>query len=408
MAGLSLSLLLVVGTLAWQLLVDDAYVAPRPPAATAPAVAAQPVAAGRALAAFVAAVDAGDADAARALAPDDDPAAGDLLAAVATNAAALRVRDLAMRYVDATGPADATGRWAATADVTWRFAGFDRTAALAEVQVGFRAVDAAGDDVRLVSLGGGDTRSPVWLSGAVSVRRTPETLVVAANAADADTYARLATRAVPVVRRVVSDWRPRLVVEVPATADDLDRALDADPGTYAGIAAVTTSVDGSLSPDAPVHVLVNPAEMGRLRATGAQVVMSHEATHVATQAPSSSDTPSWLLEGFADYVALRDVDLPVTRTAAQIIEQVRQDGVPDLLPGASEFDVRATHLGAVYESAWLACVVLADRAGEDALVAVYDAVGSGVPLGRALRLEAGLSEAALVAAWRDRLSDLAT
>lgn len=405
MAGLSLSLLLVVGVLAWQVLVDDPYVAPRPPTSTAPA--AQPVAAGRALTALVAAVDTGDADAARALAPDDAPAAGDLLAAVATNGAALRVRDLAMRYVDAAGPVGADGTWTATADVTWRFAGFDRAPALAEVQVGFRAVGDDGADVRIVSLGGGDTRTPVWLAGAVAVRRTPETLVVVADGLDADRYARLATRAVPVVRRVVTDWRPRLVVEVPATAEDLDEALGADPGTYAAIAAVTASVDGSLAPDAPVHVLVNPAELGRLRATGAQVVMSHEAVHVATKAPASDDLPVWLLEGFADYVALRDVRLPVSTTAAQAIEQVRRDGVPQQLPGAPEFDLRTTHLGAVYESAWLACVVLADRAGEDALVAVYDAVDDGVALDRALRREAGLSEAALVEAWRDRLSDLA-
>ena len=37
--------------------------------------------------------------------------------------------------------------------------------------------------------------------------------------------------------------------------------------------------------------------------------MSHEAVHVATEAARST-MPLWLLEGFADYVALRDVDLP--------------------------------------------------------------------------------------------------
>lgn len=403
MAGLSLFLLVVVGLVSWQVLVDDPYVAPRTDAPSA--VAVDPVAAGRALTTLVAAADAGDPEAARALAPADDPAARDLLAAIVTNAGELRVRDLSLRYVDATGPADATGRWSATVDAGWRFAGFDRAAALTEVEVAFRTgPDGA---VGLVSVGGAEGRSPVWLTGAVSVRRTPQTLVVATNDADADRYARLATRAVPVVRRVVTDWRPRLVVEVPATAEALDRALDADAGTYAGIAAVTTSIDGTLAPDSPVHVMVNPAELGRLGPTGAQVVMSHEATHVATDAPLSSSTPLWLLEGFADHVALRDVDLPVSTTAAQIIAQVRREGPPDALPGSTEFDVQATHLGAVYESAWLACEVLVDAAGEDALVAVYDDVAGGTPIGTALRREAGLTEAALVRAWRDRLSDLA-
>ncbi|WP_244927531.1 hypothetical protein [Nocardioides sp. W7] len=401
MAGLSSFLLLVVGVLTWQLVVDDPYVAPSPAAPTARAV--DSAAAGRVLDALVDAVSAADPEAARALAAEGDQAAGDLLAAVATNAGELRVRDFSARYVASTGPATADGTWSVRADVAWRFDGFDRAPALAEVPVAFRSVDG---EVGLVSIGGGDGRTPVWLAGEVSVRRTPETLVLAAVAADVDRYARLAARAVPVVRRVVTDWRPRLVVEVPASAEDLDRALDADPGTYAGIAAVTTSVDGSLAPGSPVHVMVNPVELGRLRPAGAQVVMSHEATHVATDAPTSSSTPLWLLEGFADYVALRDVRLPVATTAAQIIEQVRRDGVPDTLPGATEFDLRATHLGAVYESAWLACEVIAERAGEDALIALYDDVAAGMSLDRALR-RAGLSERELVGAWQDRLSDLA-
>src|SRR3546814_6597486 len=79
------------------------------------------------------------------------------------------------------------------------------------------------------------------------------------------------------------------------------------PGDYANIAAVTTTVDGSLSPSAPVHVFVNPQMWAGLKPQGAQVVMSHEAVHVVTGAAITSGVPLWLLEGFADYVALRDV-----------------------------------------------------------------------------------------------------
>src|SRR5690606_3366015 len=101
-----------------------------------------------------------------------------------------------------------------------------------------------------------------------------------------------------------------------------------------------------------------------------------EAAHVATEAASSS-TPLWLLEGFADYVALRDVDLPVSRTAGQIIRQVRREGPPAALPAAADFDSSGSHLGGAYEAAWLACRLLAERGGEEALVELYDAVDSG-------------------------------
>ncbi len=210
----------------------------------------------------------------------------------------------------------------------------------------------------------------------------------------------------PAVRRVLPGWQRGLVVEVPASEDDLDRTLDADPGTYDQIAAVTTSADGSSAPEAPVHVFVNPDVFGSLRATGAQAVMSHETTHVATDA-WSSQMPLWLLEGFADYVALRDVDLPLSREAAQITAEVRRDGAPRRLPGASDFGTRTPDLGATYESAWLACRLLARRGGEPALVDLYRAVDSGRSVDAALRSSFGMSEADLTREWRTLLSDLA-
>jgi hypothetical protein len=45
-----------------------------------------------------------------------------------------------------------------------------------------------------------------------------------------------------------------------------------------------------------VHVFVNPEVFDRLQPTGAQVVLSHEAVHVATDA-ARSDVAPWLLEG---------------------------------------------------------------------------------------------------------------
>lgn len=401
MAGLSLCLLLVTGLVAWQLTDDDPYVAPPPPPA---AQSPSPGLAAQTLTRFQRAVRAGDADAARALAPADDPAAGNLLAAVVANAEALQVSAFTLRFVEAEGTLDANGEWTAAVDATWEFSGFDRAPSRAEVLVRLRE-DA--DRVALTGFGGADRVSPLWLSGPLQVRRTSRTLVlVDGSAADAETYARRARAAVPVVRRVLPDWRRGLVVEVPGSVDELDRVLDADPGTYDQIAAVTTSPDGSLAPDAPVHVFVNPDVYGGLRPTGAQVVMSHEATHVAADA-WTSQMPLWLLEGFADYVALRDVDLPVSRSAAQIITQVRRSGPPRALPGAAEFGTRATHLGATYESAWLACRLLAQDGGQAALVGFYRAVDAGRPVGAALEASFGLTLGELTSQWRRELSDLA-
>ena len=198
--------------------------------------------------------------------------------------------------------------------------------------------------------------------------------MLATTPAEADLVAGRAEAAVPVVRDVLPQWDGKLVVEVPGSEEALDAALGAEPGSYADIAAVTASVDGTITPDSQVHVFVNPDVYDDLEPVGGQVVISHEATHLATGAPLTSGVPLWLLEGFADYVALHAVDLPITTTAGQIIQQVRADGPPDHLPGQPEFDQADSHLGAAYESAWVACLVLADAGGQDALVRLYEAV----------------------------------
>ena len=401
MAGLSLCLLVAAGLLAWSLTDDDPYVAPTPPAARQ---SVQPALATQTLARFESAVAEGDVEAARALAPDGDAETADLLAALVRNAGALRVEDFTLRFVDAEGALAADGSWTAAVDATWGFAGFDRAPARTEVLAHFRN---DGDRVALTGIGGGDHPSPLWLDGPLQVRRTARTLVmVDGTAAAADAYARRASAAVPVVRRVVPQWRRGLVVEVPASVGDLDRTLDAERGTYDQIAAVTTSADGSLAPDAPVHVFVNPDVFDDLRPTGAQVVMSHEATHVATDAWVST-MPLWLLEGFADYVALRDVDLPLSTSAAQITAEVRRDGPPRALPGADEFGTRTADLGATYESAWLAVRLLARDGGERALVDFYRSVDRGTGLGAALEASFGLTVGELTGQWRTLLSDLA-
>jgi len=86
---------------------------------------------------------------------------------------------------------------------------------------------------------------------------------------------------------------------------------------------------------------------------------------------------------------------------------VREDGPPAALPGQGEFDASAGHLGAVYESAWVACLVLVDAGDERALVRLYDAVSGGGDLAGSLQALFGLSEAELTARWRQRMRDLA-
>ncbi len=213
-------------------------------------------------------------------------------------------------------------------------------------------------------------------------------------------------RAVTQVRRTLPTWRGPLVVEVPGTRQQLDRALDASDGTYDDIAGITTTEDGSLTPGAPVRVYLNPDVFEKLERRGAQVVMSHEATHVATGA-TFVDVPTWLLEGFADFVALRGTGIGVGTAAAQILARVRRDGPPDGLPTRADLSPTATGLGATYEEAWLACRFLGEEHGAAGVVRFYEAVSAGEPVARAFRTVLGTTQAAFVARWRADTAALA-
>lgn len=401
MAGLSLCLILAVAGAAWVATrPGEPYTAPAPEqVATGPDAGA----AASALEQLVDAVAAGDVEAAEALADPEDAGAVEQLGALASNGEELAVEDLDLRYVDeVTGVAE--GRWSAAVDAAWAFGGFDADPARTEVLVGFRAT---AEDVWITSVGGGDRRTPLWMTGPLTVDRTDDALVlVAGSPGSIDAYARAAEAAVPVVRRVVPQWRSGLVVEVAADLDQLGAALDVEPADYEGIAALATSPDGTLAPQAPVHVFLNREVYDQLGPTESQVVMSHEAAHVATAAPSSL-APAWLVEGIADYVALRDVDLPDSVTAGQIIAQVREQGLPEQLPSSADFDSTSTHLGSVYEAAWLVCRVLAQRDGQEALVRLYDAASRSGRVQPELRRLFGWSEQQLLTAWQAELERLA-
>jgi hypothetical protein len=396
--GLSLFLVAAIGVLVWLTKHDSTYHAPLD---KHPAPHADAPAASRLLDALRSAVRHRDAAAGAALGSSTSERRD--LGGVVRNAGALHVTAFSLRYVDQIGAVTAGGTWSADVATAWRFAGFDRRTEHLETRVSF--APAAGR-LRIAGIGGGGRRSPLWLRGPVQVRRSAHSMVlVAGSAARADRFAALARHAVPQVRSVLPQWPGGLVLEVPASQNALDAVLGAHRGSYDGIAAVTTTADGSRSRRSPSHVFVNPEVFDPLAPQGAQVVITHEATHVATDAANST-APTWLVEGFADYVALSAQRLPLATTAAHIAALVRHDGVPRHLPTQAQFAVGASHLEARYESAWLACRLLSTDAGQDALVRFYYAMDGGGSFGIELRRYAGIGPAAFVRQWRGVLSHL--
>jgi hypothetical protein len=347
-----------------------------------------------------------------ALAAPGVPGAARELGTIRENVRTLGLTDLSLRYVDEDDASPTTGSarelgdraWVGDVRLGWRVAGFDTAGSSREVALTF--VETPSGAAFVTARQDNGSATPLWLLDRLDTRATPRSLVVTTGGTSPARFSGLADRAVTAVRKVLPRWRGRVVVEVPADAQQLGRVLGAAPDEYGGIAAVTTTVDGSVSPTAPVHIFVNPAVFDPLGPRGAQIVMSHEATHVATGAAVSS-MPTWLLEGFADYVALDHVDLPVSLAASQVLARVRAHGPPARLPGPHEFDPHSLVLGASYESAWLACRLIGERYGEARLVEFYraaDRAGStGSAFGRLLHTD----QPTFTRTWRRYLRQLA-
>ncbi len=240
-----------------------------------------------------------------------------------------------------------------------------------------------------------------WDQGPLTVVTGARSLVVGQGSATAlRGYADLADAAVPVVSRAwPGGWARRAIIEVPGSQADMAALLGAPATAYQDIAAVTTAElrGGGTAP--ADRVIVNPRAFGQLSALGRRVVLTHELTHVATRTATTSTTPLWLSEGFADWAGYTDAGLTPGQIAPELRRDVRAGGAPRTLPADGDFATTAPRLAQAYEGGWLACRMVAGTWGHASLVALYRAAGrEGVD--NALRDTLGLTQARFTARWR--------
>ncbi|KNB53075.1 lipoprotein [Streptomyces caatingaensis] len=295
-------------------------------------------------------------------------------------------------------PAAGSGhRVAVEAELRYRLAGYD--AAPVAVPVRLTAVQRAGRWYVA-----GDDTAPgdrqLWEQGRVTVVRGAHGLVLGAGQ-QTDLLRSVAGLVDAAVPAVDSAWKNGsfgpIVVEMPASLERMGALLGAPPSDYRGIAAVTTG-DGA---GTPARIVLNPEAYGALGDFGRRTVLTHEATHVATRDSTSSATPMWLSEGFADWVAYRRSGRTPRQVAPELARSVASSGPPRELPADADFGFTGEpgRLARAYEGGWLACRMVAERWGEAKLRAFYRAVGkSGVERGLGDVLGVGLGD--FVGRWR--------
>ncbi|GAA5034593.1 hypothetical protein [Actinopolymorpha pittospori] len=245
---------------------------------------------------------------------------------------------------------------------------------------------------------------PLWLIDKVDVVRGKHSLVVGVGSRTRlERYALTTDRSVPRVTSVWGrNWDQYVVVLVPATQGQMERLIGADSDSQAAVAAVTTSV-GRSDPNLASHIVINPRTFDQIGSLGRLVVLTHEATHVAANATMSS-MPVWLSEGFADYVGFRGSGLASSVIAEEFLQQVRQGGAPDALPGGPQFDPQAKALDEAYESAWTACSYVAARWSQAKLVEFYvamDRAASAADQADVYRRVLRTTEQDFVQGWRE-------
>lgn len=308
--------------------------------------------------------------------------------------------------------------WVSRVSGRYSLAGYDT--AVREFESYFTVV-RRGDGWRLADDTDGGTQVQAWDLPAFTVVRSRTTLVMGSGPASRlRPYLTLGNLAVKRVDAVwTAPWNSRLVLVVPKTAAQMAEQVGQDKDAVAQVAAVTDGPFDTHGRAGADRVVVNPAAFATLETRGQQVVVTHEATHVAIRATTDRPVPLWLSEGMADYVGYRDVGATRRQVAAALLAKVRAGAGPKALPSAADFDPSRTTIAPSYNAAWLAVNRIVDRYGRAALVRYYLAVAtkpsgssSAAPgpddaAAAAFRSVLGTSQAAFTKEWLAYLRTLA-
>ena len=283
---------------------------------------------------------------------------------------------------DEAGRTEAGGAW--TVRVTLRYGLRDvdpvpteRPVVLTFVRSGGRWL-AAADDHR--GPDGATTWRGPWEHGRLVVRAGTASLVLAHpdKAGRLAEFVATADQVVPRVRAAVGGRLPRRVAVIVPDDEREMAALVGERLVFGTIAAVAVAdtVDTERDRALGQRIVVNPATIDRIGRLGRRVVLEHEVTHLATRGFTGPQTPIWLVEGLADWVAYRDSGLPAYQVADQLHAALGTGRWPARLPGTADFTGDSPRLALAYEEAWSACRLIADRAGGAGLLRLYRAVGT--------------------------------
>jgi hypothetical protein len=264
----------------------------------------------------------------------------------------------------------------------------------------------------------GATGRDLWDLGPIVHAVSARCLVIGASArrAQVEQFAAECGRSARTVDRAWGrTWHRVTVLTVPDTLTQLAVLLGrSSPPTGTATAGLEKTAAVTVGPTAgPADtVLINGAAFEELSPVGRRVVLTHELVHVATRATGSRSAPTWLAEGYADYVAYAGTGLLPRQVAGEALDAVHAGEMPSALPEPDDFNAASDHAAVAYGLAWVAATLVADKAGDaQRMQAFYQqaaAPGAGPEqLDTALTTVGLGGTASFVKIWQARLRQLA-
>jgi hypothetical protein len=211
-----------------------------------------------------------------------------------------------------------------------------------------------------------------------------------------------------------ADWSQHVAALIP-TGEAEFRALGGFPegGGAPDVSAFATTggLDARTGRPYGQRLVLDPTQLARLTPVGRGIVLRHEITHLATAADTADITPRWLVEGFAEYVANLGTGQSVPVAAAELHRAVAAGSVPAALPGDGGFASSGAALARAYEASWLACRLIAQRAGQAGLIRFYRRIGTALAtraqaVTAAFRAVLHETQGAFTRQWRTYVKDL--
>ena len=204
-------------------------------------------------------------------------------------------------------------------------------------------------------------------------------------------------------------WERKAVILVPKDEREAERLVGARDLSRVAAVASSSVESGATERVLGNRIVVNTDNVARYNGLNLQVLITHEMTHVATRTLGDG-VPLLLVEGFADWAALKPLGYPFAVTRPNLARAVREGRFDGTLPGDGEF--RDEDAAVAYDEGSAFCLWVADTYGAGRLRALYRGFKGSDPTGTT-ELDRGLRRVLHVslkkaqgrwAAWvRDRL-----